>query len=159
MKRARLPTFTMTVAVLALFAYQHRANLPSVPDPTTLIINARNHVQPFHYALSTDPDDPSCDRPIILVVHAVDAAGQPIDGLNIEASVSMAMADQTAQKVKLRSRGHGNYEGRVSLEMAGTWDVDLAGEKDGNRARQRLSVEVSPAHASTPIDDDDDDDS
>jgi hypothetical protein len=159
MKPARMLAFTMTVAVLALFAYQHRVSLPSVPDPTTLIINARNHVQPFHYALSTNPEDPSCDRPTILVVHAVDAAGQPIDGLNIEASVSMALANQTAQQVKLRSRGHGNYEGRVNLEMAGTWDVDLAGEKDGNRARQRLSVEVGPAHGPTPIDDDDDDDS
>ncbi len=156
MKRARLLAITISVAVLALLAYQHRVNLPSVPDPTTLIINARNHVQPFHYALSTNPDDPTCDRPIILVVHAVDAAGKPIDGLNIEASVSMASADQTTQTVKLRSRGHGNYEGRVNIEMAGTWDVDLAGEKDGNRARQRLSVEVGPAHASTPIDDDDD---
>jgi hypothetical protein len=157
MKCARLLAFTMTVAVLALFTYQHRVPLPSIPDPATLIINARNQVQPFHYTLTTTPDDPSCDRPIILVVHAADAAGQPIDGLNIEATVSMALTDQTAQKVKLRSRGHGNYEGRVNLEMAGTWDVDLAGEKDGNRARQRLSVEVSPAHASTPIDDDDDD--
>jgi hypothetical protein len=156
MKRARLLFFTITVGALALFAYQHRVNLP---DPTTLIINARNHVQPFHYALSTNPDDPSCDRPIILMVHATDTSGQPIDGLNIEANVSLALADRTVQTVKLRSRGHGNYEGRVNLEMAGTWDVDLAGEKDGNRARQRLSVDVSPAHASTPIDEEDDDDS
>jgi hypothetical protein len=40
--------------------------------------------------------------------------------------------------------------------------VDLAGEKDGRRARQKLTVDIGPARATPHIDytgEDDDDDS
>jgi hypothetical protein len=151
----------VVVAALALFAYQHRDGL-SAPDPTALIIGLRNQVQPFRYTLTTEPTDPSCDRPTSLVVHAVDSAGQPIDGLKMEADVSMAGSNHGVQEVKLKAKGHGNYEGRVTLEQAGSWDVDLAGEKDGRRARQKLTVDIGPARPGPHIDysgEDDDDDS
>jgi len=157
--RARI--LVIVVVALALFAYQQRDGFSS-PDPTALIIGLRNQVQPFRYTLTTEPNDPSCDRPTILVVHAVDSAGQPIDGLTLEADISMAGSNHGVQEVKLKAKGHGNYEGKVSLEQAGSWDVDLAGEKDGRRARQKLTVDIGPARATPHIDytgEDDDDDS
>jgi len=156
MARSSKLVLTVAVTALAMFAYEHRASLPAMPDPTTLIINARHHVQPFHYSLITEPDDPSCDASIILLVHAVDAAGQPVDDLKMEASLSTANADHGAQEIKLRGRGHGNYEARISLQLPGSWDVDLMGEKDGRRARQRLSIEVAPPRPPHRVDDDDD---
>lgn len=158
--RARILLVVVVIVALALFAYQHREGF-SAPDPTALIISLRNQAQPFTYTLTTDPNDPTCDHTTILVVHAVDSAGQPIDGLKLEADVFMAESNHGVQEVKLKGKGHGNYEGKVSLEQVGSWDVDLVGEKDGHRARQRLTVDIGPARATPHMDDsgEDDDDS
>jgi len=55
----------------------------------------------------------------------------------------MSSSDHPAQHVTLRAKGNGNYEGRVQLEMAGSWNVDLTASKDGKLSRQRLSIEVN----------------
>ena len=147
------------VAVLAFYAVRHKAELPAPPDPTALILSMRNQVQPFRFSLGTEPEQPHCDAPLTLRVHVVDAAGQPVDGLKIEANVLMIGTDHGSQQLTLHSKGRGNYEGRVTLEMAGSWDVDLIGTKDGKRVRERLSIEVGPAQGSPRSRDDDDDDS
>jgi len=153
--RTRTLVVVASAAALALFAYQHKAELP---DPTALLVNARNQVQPFHYTLATEPPDPSCDAPTTLVVHALDTKGEPVEDLKMEARATILGTNHGVQEVKLRPRGHGYYAGSVSLELAGSWDVDLLGEKEGMRARQKLSVEIGPPRAAHPADDDDDDD-
>jgi hypothetical protein len=40
------------------------------------------------------------------------------------------------------------YEGRVNLEMAGSWAVDLTATTDGKRGRERLNLEVGGSQAS-----------
>jgi nitrogen fixation protein FixH len=72
----------------------------------------------------------------------MDAAGQPADGLTVEGNVSMSGTDRGAQHTILHAKGNGVYEGRVNLEMPGSWDVDLTATKDDKRGRQRLTVEV-----------------
>lgn len=159
--RARILVAAVVVVALALFAYQHREALSLTPDPTALIIGLRNQVQPFRYTLTTEPGDPSCDRPFLLMVHAADSAGQPIDGLKLEADITMTGTDHGVQEVKFKSKGHGDYQAKVSLEVTGSWDVNIEGEKDGRHARQKLTVDVGPArgapHVSYDGDDDDDD--
>jgi hypothetical protein len=142
------------VAVLTYYAIKHKAELPAAPDPTALIINMRSQVSPFRFTLDTGPEPPSCDAPITLRVHVIDAAGQPADGLMVEADASMSGMDQGAQHLALHSKGNGNYEGMMDLEMAGSWDVDLTATKGGKRGRQRLRIEVGGPHSRSADNDD-----
>lgn len=130
------------VAALAYFAIEHNTALPAAPDSTALISGLRDQVSPFSFTLNTDPDPPSSDLPVMLRVHVTDAAGQPTNGLTVEANVSMSGTDRGMQHTTLHSKGNGVYEGRVNLESAGTWDVELTATKDDKRARQRLTIEV-----------------
>jgi hypothetical protein len=130
------------VAALAYFAIERKTALPAPPDSTAFITGLRDQVSPFSFTLITDPDPPSSDLPIVLRVHVTDAAGQPANGLTVEASVSMSGTDRGVQHTILHDKGNGVYEGRVNLELAGTWDVDLTATKDDKRGRQRLTIEV-----------------
>ncbi len=136
--RLRILAFA-TVAALTYFAVEHRAELPALPDPTALIINMRNQVTPFRFDLKTDPESPSCEAPVTLKVHVVDTAGQPADGLFVEADAAMSGMDHGTQHVRLRGKGHG---GMVELEMVGSWNLDLNATKDSTRSRQRFIIEV-----------------
>ncbi len=146
----RLRLFAIpAVAALAYFAIQHRSELPAPPDPAALIMSLRNQTPPFRFTLDTEPQPPSCDAPVMLKVHVIDAAGKPADGLSIEADASLSGTDHGAQHVTLRGKGHGNYEGKVELQVAGSWEVDLSATKDLQRGKQRLSLEVGGAQGTT----------
>lgn len=131
------------VAALAYFAVQHRSELPALPDFTVLIVSLRN--PQFRFTLGTEPEAPSCDAPITLKVHVIDAAGNPADGLTIEADAAMNGMEHGARRVTLHGKGHGNYEGKIELEIVGCWELDLTTIKGFTAARQRLSIEVGPA--------------
>jgi hypothetical protein len=130
------------VAALAYLAIQHRSALPAVPDSGALITGMRDQVSPFRFTLATDPEPPGYGSPIALRVQVIDAAGRPTDGLSVEANFSISGVDSGAQHVILHRKGRGVYEGKVNLEMAGSWEVDLTAEKDGKRGRERLTLEV-----------------
>lgn len=147
----------VAIATVAYFAIRHRVELPAPPDPTALILSMRNQVPPFRLSLATYPEQPCSDESITLRVHAVDGAGLPVDGLKIEAYAAMSGSEHGARRLTLRSKGNGNYEGRVSLELAGSWDVDLSATKDGKSARERLNIDVGAPHGPHSADDDDDD--
>jgi len=136
------------IAALTGFAVQYTSELPALPDPTALILNLRNQVTPLRFTLGTDPEAPNCDTPITLKVHVIDAAGRPADGLIIEADAAINGTGHGAQHVTLHGKGHGNYEGKMKLETAGSWDVDLTATKDMKTSRQRLSIEVGGAQVS-----------
>ena len=137
------------VVGLAYFASEHRSELPAAPHLTALILGVRNQFTPFRFTLGTYPESPNCDAPITLTVHVIDAAGHPVDGLVVDAAASMTGADHAAQYVTLRGKGHGNYEGRIDLEVAGSWQVDLSGTNAFKTSRQRFSIEVGAAHVSS----------
>jgi hypothetical protein len=146
------------VAALAFYATGHRIAVPAPPNPTTLILNMRSQAQPLRFSLGTEPEPPRCGAPITLRVQVSDAAGQAVDGLKIEVNASMSGADHEARQITLRGKGQGNYEGRVTLEAAGSWDLDLVATKDGRRARERISVEVGVAQEGTRSRNDEEDD-
>ncbi len=132
------------VAALVYFAAMKYKPEPSAlpPNPTMIIQNTRDRLTPFRFTLSTDPTSPNFNAPILLKVHVIDAADQPSDGLELKADVSMSGMDQGAQHLILSGRGNGDYDGRVNLGMAGSWDVDLTATKDGKSRQQKLSIEV-----------------
>jgi hypothetical protein len=143
------------VAGLTYFATEHRSELPAAPDPGALILNLRNQFTPFRFTVGTYPESPNCDTPITLKVHVIDAAGYPVDGLIVEAAASVTGVDHGAQYVTLRGKGHGNYEGRIKLELAGSWQVDLTGTTAFKTSRQRFSIDVGAAHGSSEPNEDD----
>jgi hypothetical protein len=158
--RLRLPAIA-AVAVLSYLAIEHRHELPALPDPTSLLLSIRNEVPPYRFTLATEPEAPACDAPITLRVHVVNPQGQPLDNLEVEAGLSVPGTDHESQHLTLRRKGKGDYEGKVQLEVAGSWNVDLMATKDGEARRQRLSLEVGSAKGSpsSQAQDQDDDDS
>jgi YtkA-like len=112
------------------------------PNPSAIINNTRDRLTPFRFTLTTDPASPRYSSPIVLKVHVIDAANQPADGVTLKADVSMGGMDRGAQHLTLSGKGDGDYEGQLDLEMAGSWDVDLTGSKDGKSRQQKLNIDV-----------------
>ncbi len=135
---------TLAIAVAALFLIssgcKSETGLP--PSPSSLINGARDRLVPFRFTLATDPARANYNSPILLKVHVIDASNQPADGVNVKADISMSGMDHGAQHINLSGRGNGDYEGQVSLEMAGSWDVDLTATCDDKSHQQKLSIEV-----------------
>jgi hypothetical protein len=131
------------VAGLAYFVVQNKSALPAPPDSAALIREIRGQASPFRFTLNTDPEPPSYNSPIVLRVHVTDAAGQPADGLAVEATVSMSGMDHGAQHSILHGKGNGVYESKVKVETVGGWNVDLtAMKKEGKSGSERLNMEV-----------------
>jgi hypothetical protein len=132
------------IAVVAYFAinkYKPTASdLP--PAPAAIINSTRDRLTPFRFTMTTDPAAPNYNSSILLKVHVIDGANQPADGVALTADVSMSGMDHGAQHLTLEGKGGGDYEGRLNLEMAGSWDVDLTAAKDDKNRKQRLSIEV-----------------
>ena len=101
-----------------------------------------NHFYLRKMSLTTDPTAPKSGGPILLKVHVIDAANQPADGITLKANVSMSGMDQGAQHLTLSGRGGGDYEAQMTLDMAGSWDVDLTATKDDKSSQQKLSIAV-----------------
>jgi hypothetical protein len=116
----------------------------------------RNPVAPYKFKF-TPPENPESGSPIVLNVYAEDTSGKAVDNLKLEAFVHPEGTAQDAQAVPMRAIGHGNYQGKVTLGQPGEWDLDFVGERNGERARQRMTLEVSPAHTFSPPPDNDDD--
>ena len=131
------------IAAMLYFAFKYKPEPVAPPlDPTAIINGTRDKLTPFRFTLATDPASPNFNSPILLKVHVIDAAGQPADGVELKADVSMSGMDQGAQHLTLSGRGNGDYDGELKLEMAGSWDVDLTATKDGKSGQQKLSIEV-----------------
>ena len=130
-------------AAIALFmitcAGCKSSDLP--PSPASLINGTRDRLNPFRMTLSTDPTNPRAGS-VLLKVHVIDAANQPAEGVTLKADVSMAGMGSGAQHLTLDGRGNGDYEGQVTLEMPGAWDVDLTATKDDKSKQLRLIVDV-----------------
>jgi hypothetical protein len=155
--RLRIPAIA-AVAALSYLAIEHRHELPAVPDPIELFMTARGEVPPFRFTLTTEPEAPACGAPMTLRVHVVNPNDQPVDGLLLEAGVSFSGSGRESRHVTLRRKGKGDYEGKLEVDMAGSWNVDVMATKDGETHRQRLNLEVGPARDdSTPERNDDDD--
>jgi hypothetical protein len=133
----------LLAAAIALFivtcAGCKSSDLP--PSPSSLINGTRDRLNPFRMTLTTDPTAPRAGS-VTLKVHVIDAANQPAEGVTLKADVSMAGMDHGAQHLTLDGRGNGDYEGQVTLEMPGAWDVDLTATKDDKSKQLRQIVDV-----------------
>lgn len=131
----------LAVAALALIftcAGCKSSDLP--PNPTSLINGTRDRLNPYRMTLATDPAYPHAG-PVLLKVHVIDAANQPAEGLTVKADVSMAGMNG-AQHLTLDGRGNGDYEGQITVDMAGAWDVNLTASKADKSGQQRLVLDV-----------------
>jgi YtkA-like protein len=135
----RLLSFAVAT-LLVIAAAGCKESMP--PAPASVITNTRDRLNPFRFTLTTDPASPTANSRVLLKVHVIDAADQPADGVDVQADLSMP-GTGTGQHVALSGRAGGDYEGEVTPEMAGSWDVDLTATKDGKSKKQRFNIEVS----------------
>jgi hypothetical protein len=138
--RVRL-LFIAIVAVVLYYGFSRYKPAPSdlPPNPAAIINNTRDKLTPFRFNMTTDPASPRYNNSVLIKVHVIDSADQPADGVTLTADFSMS---GMTQHITLEGKGGGDYEGRVNLEMAGSWDVDLTATRDEKRREQRLSIEV-----------------
>ena len=66
--------------------------------------------------------------------------------------------DRGARHASLRGKGHGNYEGKMELESAGSWELDLTATNALMTGRERLNIEVGAAQGSAETQEQNDDD-
>ncbi len=133
--------FTLAAfAALAPAVGCKNSDLP--PNPVSLINGTRNRVNPFRMTLTTDPAWPKASGPILLKVHIIDGANQPMEGVDLKADVSMSGGANGAQQVRFDDRGKGDYEAQVTVETPGNWDVDLTAAQGEQSKKQRLYIEV-----------------
>ena len=138
----RLRTLFIAATAVLILACAGCKSSEMPPNPASLINGTRYRLTPFRFTLTTDPTSPHASGPIVLKVHVIDGAGQPVDGVTVKADVTMTGMEHGAH-VSLDDRGNGNYDGQVNLEMAGSWDVDLTATKGDKSRQQKLSIEVN----------------
>ncbi|MDR3740772.1 MAG: FixH family protein [Terracidiphilus sp.] len=139
----RLRTLGVTAAaILLVLACSACKSSDLPPSPASLINGTRDRLNPFRMTLSTDPTSPRASGPITLKVHVIDAANQPADGVTLKADVSMAGMSSGDQHLTLDGHGNGDYDGRVNLDMAGSWDVNLTASRDGKSQQLKLFLDV-----------------
>jgi hypothetical protein len=137
----RIQVFAV-VAALALAGATVGCKSDSLPpSPSSLINGTRERLTPFRFTLTTEPQFPHTEGPTGLKVHVIDGAGDPVTGATVQATVSQGGGGSLRQ-VTLDDRGQGDYEGDVSLEAPGSWDVDLQATKDGKVRQQRFYIDV-----------------
>lgn len=130
------------VAVLACLAYEHRSELTTL-HPSAAIMDFNKPA--LRFTLHSLPDPPLRRRVTTLKVHAVDADGNPADGLSIEIYAANREEGEGRRTchTSLVSKGHGNYIGEISFEEPGVWNIDVTATKDNqNQVRQRMEIQV-----------------
>ncbi len=128
-----------TLMLLAAAPACKSSNLP--PSPSSLITGTRDRLNPFRMNLTTDPQWPKANGGFTLKVHIMDAASQPATGVSLKGSLTMNGMSQS-HEVTFDERGNGDYEGQVTVEMPGVWDVDLTASQGDKIKQLRLNVEV-----------------
>ncbi|MGH9554582.1 MAG: efflux RND transporter periplasmic adaptor subunit [Terriglobales bacterium] len=72
-----------------------------------------------------------------------DASGKPVENAEADLTLSMpqmgAMPPMSSQ-AKLKHMGNGQYEGKVSIDMAWTWEATVTVKKDGKVMNARTSI-------------------
>ena len=103
------------------------------------------NVGAYRISVATRPKQPTVGDNT-LVIEVRDAAGKPLAGASVEATVTMpAMGAMPRMESRgtVKEAGRGRYEARYGLAMNGDWTVDLAVSTPGAgpvRASYRLST-------------------
>ncbi|MFA7429262.1 MAG: FixH family protein [Rhodospirillaceae bacterium] len=84
----------------------------------------------------------AAERPTVLSLRMTDAQGQPLDGVQVEASVRRPTVAGYDFDLRLMPVGPGEYKATLDLPMAGQWDVQVYAKRgdDAYRLRERVVV-------------------
>jgi nitrogen fixation protein FixH len=134
---------TALLAAVALFASACNTSDYSIPNPTSIINGTRDRLDPFRFTFATDPDAPRAATDFTIRVHVIDAAGQPAEGVDLEADLSTTGMGGSPQHVTFEDAGAGDYTADVTVADPGGWDVNLSASKDGKTKHQRFYIDVS----------------
>ena len=140
----RLRLLSAAPAVLLVLALAGCTGGDSVlpPSPTAIINQTRDRLNPFRFTLKTDPAEPSASGYFTLYVHVVDAEGNPAEGVNLQAQVSIGGIGEGPQHITFDDRGAGDYQASLDLNMPGSYSVNVIADKDGKHKEQRFYVDV-----------------
>jgi hypothetical protein len=140
--RPRLLTAVPAVLLVLTFTGCSGDDAVMPPSPASIINRTRDRLNPYRFTLTTDPASPSASGYTRIQVHVIDAEGMPAEGVNMEADVSIGGMGERLQRIPLEDRGAGDYEADVSLNMPGSWGVNVIADKDGKHKEQRFYVDV-----------------
>ncbi|MEX2207004.1 MAG: FixH family protein [Myxococcota bacterium] len=142
MSESRQQPVTVIVALIALaLAGCREGPAPAETAPASFAGSG------LHVEVSL-PEGPAREGENELRIRVRDAAGAPVDDARIGVAFSMPMAGMATMggKVAAEPVGQGEYRARVSLEMGGTWLLDLdAARPTGDSARVRGSLRTGSA--------------
>jgi len=141
-----MPIRLLAVASLVLLTLASpgcKSTSIDVPNPSTLIHGTRDRLNPFRFTLTTEPESPSAATTFTIRVHVIDAAGQPAEGVDLEADLSTTAMAGSPQHVTFDDAGAGDYTADVNLSEPGGWDLNLGASKDGKTKHQRFYLQLS----------------
>jgi hypothetical protein len=75
--------------------------------------------------LGVTPDPPH-SGPTTLTIHAQDATGQPVSGVQVQWSMDMTNMSMGRQTGQMTDLGGGNYQAQANFEMWGPWRLNVA---------------------------------
>ena len=93
-------------------------------------------------SFATEPDPPVYNKPVKLRLKLTDAAGAPVVGAEVKASLVMPMMDMGKNEVAFASKGNGDYEGTGTFTMVGPWNVVVTANANGSTQQQKFDVAV-----------------
>lgn len=103
-------------------------------------IQAKKRQAELGWAFALTPPPRTGQAP--LEIRLTDAAGQPLSGLQVSASLRRPAQDGYDQDLQLQEVAPGTYRAEVNLPLAGLWDLhaQVRGSKDQATYRERFSI-------------------
>ena len=81
-------------------------------------------------------------KPVELTARIHDAAGRPLEGLEVELSLNMTSMNMGENITRLTQREPGAYAGKVVFTMKGPWEAVLRASKGSERATKMFHYTV-----------------
>lgn len=97
---------------------------------------------PWKMLLVLDPPQPQFGAKTRTRVKITDAAGAPVTGAEVRASLVMPLHDMGKNEYQLAPAGEGVYEGTANFSMAGEWEIILTAKAGGKTGKHTFNVQV-----------------
>lgn len=97
----------------------------------------------FKTSLRMEPAQPRFASKTRFRVQVTDAAGAPVSGAQVQASLVMPLMDMGKNQFPLTPAGSGEYAGQGEFSMAGEWEVVVTASAGGKNAKYTFNVKVA----------------
>ncbi len=128
------------IAILGLFAVV--LLVACKPKPTEPPQPKTDKPFPWQATLTTIPERPQMNKPVIFRLMVTDRQGKPVTGAQIQGSLVMALMDMGKNELTFADKGNGAYEATGKVGMSGPWELVVTAKAGGAEGQKTFPLTV-----------------